>query len=139
MKRSYLLFFICPVIHSPIQKRLKLYFCLGLTCTEANFIDKSGFQRYAAEHQIVVINPDTSPRGIKIEGDDESYDFGKGAGFYLDATNPKWAENYRMYTYIVKELTELVFAQLPIDSSRLGIFGRGFSSREVLYITLIFI
>jgi S-formylglutathione hydrolase len=118
------------------EKLPALFYLSGLTCTEANFIEKSGFQRYAAEHKFVVINPDTSPRGVKIEGDDESYDFGQGAGFYLDATVPKWAENYRMYSYIVKELTELVFAKFPVDQKRVGIFGHSAGGHGALTIGL---
>lgn len=94
-----------------------------MTCTEANFIEKSGFQRFASEHRILVINPDTSPRGVKVEGDDDSYDFGTGAGFYLDATEPKWKANYRMYSYVTKELPKVVAEHFPLDSNRLGIFG----------------
>uniref|UniRef100_A0AC35G8P2 S-formylglutathione hydrolase n=1 Tax=Panagrolaimus sp. PS1159 TaxID=55785 RepID=A0AC35G8P2_9BILA len=118
------------------QKLPALFYLSGLTCTEANFVEKSGFQRYAAEHKIIVINPDTSPRGVKIEGDDESYDFGTGAGFYLDATVPKWAENYRMYSYIVKELTQLVFSKLPVDQKRVGIFGHSMGGHGALSIGL---
>lgn len=95
---------------------------IGLTCTEANFIEKSGFQRFASKYRMAVINPDTSPR-VKIDGDEESYDFGKGAGFYLDATEPKWKANYRMYSYVAKELPTVVAKNFPIDNTKLGIFG----------------
>ncbi|RMZ99541.1 S-formylglutathione hydrolase isoform X1 [Brachionus plicatilis] len=80
----------------------------GLTCTEQNFVAKSGFQKYAQAHKIIVIAPDTSPRGCKIEGDSEKWDFGEGAGFYVDATESKWAKNYRMYSYINSELHEVI-------------------------------
>jgi len=90
------------------EKLPVLYWLSGLTCTEQNFIQKSGFQRYAAQHKIIVVNPDTSPRGCDIDGEDDSWDFGTGAGFYVDATGDKWKENYRMFSYVTKELPELV-------------------------------
>lgn len=87
-----------------------LYWLSGLTCTEQNFIIKSGFQRYAAENNLVVVGPDTSPRGVNIDGEDTDWDFGSGAGFYVNATEPKWREHYRMYSYVVDELPALVEA-----------------------------
>ncbi|OWA53860.1 S-formylglutathione hydrolase [Hypsibius exemplaris] len=100
-----------------------LYWLSGLTCTEKNFIEKSGFQRFAAEAGIVVIGPDTSPRGCNIEGEEDAYDFGTGAGFYVDATEEKWKKNYRMYSYVTKELPVVVAANFPVDPSRQSIFG----------------
>ncbi|KAG0168894.1 hypothetical protein DFQ30_004207 [Apophysomyces sp. BC1015] len=91
-----------------------IYFLSGLTCTEDNFIHKSGALAEASKHGVALVAPDTSPRGVSIEGDDDSWDFGTGAGFYVDATEPKWATHYRMYSYIVHELPELVHSQLPI-------------------------
>ena len=85
-----------------------LYWLSGLTCTEQNFITKSGFQRYAAENNLVVVAPDTSPRGLGIPGEDEDWDFGTGAGFYLNATQDPWKKNYRMYSYVTEELPALV-------------------------------
>ena len=87
-----------------------MYWLSGLTCTDENFHQKSGFARAAAEHGIAVVMPDTSPRGVTIEGADDSYDFGSGAGFYVDATTPKWAEHYQMYSYVTAELPALVQA-----------------------------
>lgn len=81
---------------------------LGLTCTEQNFIVKSGFQRYASEHNLIVVGPDTSPRGAGVEGEDDDWKLGTGAGFYVDATQPKWAKNYRMFSYVTKELIKVV-------------------------------
>lgn len=78
---------------------------LGLTCNEQNFITKSGYQRYAENNSIVVVAPDTSPRGLNIEGIRDSWDFGEGAGFYVDALEPKWKDNFRMYSYINDEVT----------------------------------
>uniref|UniRef100_A0A8J8Y847 S-formylglutathione hydrolase n=1 Tax=Callithrix jacchus TaxID=9483 RepID=A0A8J8Y847_CALJA len=85
-----------------------LYWLSGLTCTEQNFISKSGYHQAASEHGLVVIAPDTSPRGCNIKGEDESWDFGTGAGFYVDATEDPWKTNYRMYSYITEE-SKLIF------------------------------
>lgn len=85
-----------------------IYFLSGLTCTEQNFIIKSGFQRYAAELGLIVVNPDTSPRGCNIPGEEESWDFGTGAGFYVDAQIEPYAKHYRMHSYVTSELIELV-------------------------------
>ena len=84
-----------------------IYWLSGLTCTEQNFITKSGFQRYAAEHQVIVVAPDTSPRGEQVPND-AAYDLGQGAGFYLNATEQPWATNYQMYDYILNELPRLI-------------------------------
>jgi len=77
-----------------------VYWLSGLTCTDENFAQKSGFAKAASELGLCVVMPDTSPRGVTIEGADDSYDFGSGAGFYVDATEPKWAEHYKMYSYV---------------------------------------
>lgn len=92
-----------------------LYWLSGLTCNEDNFITKAGAQRSAEHHQLAIICPDTSPRGLDIEGQDDSYDFGSGAGFYINATTDKWKDNYQMYDYVTKELPALVSAELPIS------------------------
>uniref|UniRef100_A0A3B4AMS1 S-formylglutathione hydrolase n=1 Tax=Periophthalmus magnuspinnatus TaxID=409849 RepID=A0A3B4AMS1_9GOBI len=81
-----------------------LYWLSGLTCTELNFITKAGSQLGAAEHGLILVAPDTSPRGCNIEGEDKSWDFGTGAGFYVDATEEPWKTNYRMYSYITEEV-----------------------------------
>jgi S-formylglutathione hydrolase len=94
-----------------------LYWLSGLTCTEQNFITKAGAQRYAAEHGIVVVAPDTSPRGENV-ADAEGYDLGKGAGFYLDATQAPWADHYRMYDYVASELPALIEAHFPVTDAR---------------------
>lgn len=98
--------FLPPQIET--RKCPVLYYLSGLTCTEQNFVTKGGYQRAASKHGIIVIAPDTSPRGLNIEGEDDSYDFGSGAGFYLDATEEKWKTNYRMYSYITKELPSVI-------------------------------
>ena len=96
-----------------------LYYLSGLTCNDENVIQKSGCQRKAAQEGIAFVAPDTSPRGLNIEGEDDSWDFGSGAGFYLNATQPKWKQ-YRMYDYITKELPE-VLAQLDgLDTSNVS-------------------
>ena len=109
-----------------------LWFLSGLTCTEENFTVKAGAQKYAESYGMIVIVPDTSPRGAGIEGEDESYDFGTGAGFYLDATQAPWNENYRMYSYITQELQALVRDNFPIDCSRQGITGHSMGGHGAL-------
>ena len=94
-----------------------LYWLSGLTCTEQNFITKAGAQRYAAEHGVILVAPDTSPRGDDV-ADAEGYDLGKGAGFYVDATQAPWAANYRMHDYVANELPALVEAQFPVTDAR---------------------
>ncbi|GAA5003243.1 S-formylglutathione hydrolase [Pseudoluteimonas lycopersici] len=94
-----------------------LYWLSGLTCTEQNFVTKAGVQRYAAEHGIVIVAPDTSPRGDDV-ADADGYDLGKGAGFYVNATQSPWSAHYRMYDYVVDELPALVEAHFPITSAR---------------------
>lgn len=85
-----------------------LYWLSGLTCTDENFSQKAGFGRAAAARGVALVMPDTSPRGVTIEGADDSYDFGSGAGFYVDATEPKWAGHYKMYSYTTGELPAVV-------------------------------
>ena len=113
-----------------------LYWLSGLTCTEENFIAKAGAQRVAAELGLAIVVPDTSPRGLNIPGEAESYDFGLGAGFYLDATQTPWSRGYRMYSYIVNELPQVVAANFPIDSSRTGIFGHSMGGHGALTMAL---
>ncbi|HUH91055.1 MAG TPA: alpha/beta hydrolase-fold protein, partial [Lysobacter sp.] len=98
-----------------------LYWLSGLTCNEQNFITKAGAQAYAAQHGIIVVAPDTSPRGEGV-ANDEAYDLGQGAGFYLNATREPWAAHYRMYDYIVRELPALVDAHFDTTTAR-GISG----------------
>lgn len=113
-----------------------LYWLSGLSCTEQNFITKAGAQRVADELGLAIVCPDTSPRGIKLPGDDESYDFGVGAGFYLDAIQEPWARNYQMESYITKELTPLVYDNFPIDRQRTGIFGHSMGGHGALTLAL---
>jgi len=112
-----------------------LFYLAGLTCTEETFMIKAGAQRVAAELGLMLIAPDTSPRGAGVEGETASWDFGVGAGFYLDATQPAWAKHYRMYSYI-HELRELVTQELPVDAARIGIFGHSMGGHGALTIAL---
>jgi S-formylglutathione hydrolase len=111
-----------------------LYFLSGLTCTEQNFITKSHVQRYAAQVGMMVVAPDTSPREVDIPGADESYDFGTGASFYIDATEAPWAAHYRMYSYVTHELPKWVSSQLPADPHRQGITGHSMGGHGALAI-----
>ena len=111
-----------------------LYWLSGLTCTEQNFITKAGAQRYAAEHGIILVAPDTSPRGDDV-ADAEGYDLGKGAGFYLNATQAPWAPHYRMYDYVVGELPALVEARFPASDAR-AISGHSMGGHGALVIAL---
>ncbi|BAJ79349.1 carboxylesterase [Acidiphilium multivorum AIU301] len=113
-----------------------LYYLAGLTCTEENFTVKAGAQRVAAELGIALIAPDTSPRGLGYPGEDDAYDFGTGAGFYVDATETPWRDGYRMYSYITKELPALINASFPVDPARVGIFGHSMGGHGALTIAL---
>ena len=113
-----------------------LTFLSGLTCTEENFIVKAGAQRIAAGLGLIVVAPDTSPRGDDVADVKDEYDIGKGAGFYLDATQEPWARHYRMYSYVVRELPELIAANFPADPARRGIFGHSMGGHGALTIHL---
>ncbi|KAI6183073.1 S-formylglutathione hydrolase [Aphelenchoides bicaudatus] len=113
-----------------------LVYLSGLTCTEKNFVEKAGAQRFASKHRVIVVNPDTSPRNCNIEGDKDNYDFGEGAGFYLDATESKWAQNYRMYSYIVDELIPLLQEKFPVNARKTSIFGHSMGGHGALVIGL---
>ena len=108
----------------------------GLTCTEENFIVKAGAQRVAAELGVALVVPDTSPRGITLPGDRDNYDFGIGAGFYLDATQAPWSDHYRMRAYVSDELPTLVAEHFAIDSARMGLFGHSMGGHGALTIGL---
>lgn len=95
-------------VSSNMTKLPVIYYLSGLTCTDENVIQKGFAHHFASKRNVCVVAPDTSPRGANIEGEDESWDFGTGAGFYLDATADKWKNNYRMYTYITSELPTLL-------------------------------
>jgi S-formylglutathione hydrolase len=111
-----------------------LYWLSGLTCTEQNFITKAGAQRYAAEHGVIIVAPDTSPRGDDV-ADDAAYDLGKGAGFYVNATQAPWATHFRMYDYVVNELPTLVEAHFPVTDAR-SISGHSMGGHGALVVAL---
>jgi S-formylglutathione hydrolase len=114
-----------------------VWFLSGLTCTEENFTVKAGAQRVAAELGLMVVAPDTSPRGEGVPDDPEgAYDFGLGAGFYVDATQEPWAQNYRMASYVARELPALVGSELPADMSRQGIMGHSMGGHGAITVAL---
>lgn len=114
-----------------------LYWLSGLTCSDENFVQKAGAQQYAALHGVAIVAPDTSPRGKGVPDDpDSAYDFGLGAGFYVNAAQEPWCHHYRMYDYVVDELPALVTANLPLDGERAGIFGHSMGGHGALTIAL---
>ena len=136
----------CPMtfsIYLPPQANIKgnrlpvLYWLSGLTCSDENFVQKAGAQRYAAEHGMAIVCADTSPRGDDVADDsDGAYDMGLGAGFYVDASEQPWAAHYRMYSYIVDELPALIAAEFPIDTSRSAISGHSMGGHGALTIAM---
>lgn len=127
-------------VYMPPQAKKKrvpvLYYLSGLTCTEENFMAKAGAQQYAAKHGIALVSMDTSPRDLGFPGEDDSYDFGSGAGFYVNATEQPWAKHYQMYDYVVDELPAFVEQHFRIDSDRMGIFGHSMGGHGALIIAL---
>ena len=113
-----------------------LYWLSGLTCTEDNFIVKAGAQRVAAELGVAIVVPDTSPRGLGYPGEADAYDFGLGAGFYVDATKAPWSEGYRMYSYVTNELPAYVERHFAVIAGRAGIFGHSMGGHGALTIAL---
>lgn len=109
-----------------------LFYLAGLTCTEETFMIKAGAQRRAAELGLMLVAPDTSPRGAGVPGEDDDWDFGTGAGFYLDATQAPWSRHYRMESYVASELFQLATTQLPGDPARAGIFGHSMGGHGAL-------
>jgi S-formylglutathione hydrolase len=121
--------------HAPGAKLPVLWYLSGLTCTHANVMEKGEYRRACAEHGIIFVAPDTSPRGDDVPND-EAYDFGQGAGFYVDATREPWAKNFRMRSYIEQELPALLAAEFPIDMARQGITGHSMGGHGALTISL---
>lgn len=113
-----------------------LLYLAGLTCTEETFMIKAGAQRFAAAHGLALITPDTSPRGANCPGEADDWDFGVGAGFYLDATQEPWNRHYRMESWLIRELLPLLCKTLPLDESRLGIFGHSMGGHGALTLAL---
>ncbi len=113
-----------------------LYWLSGLTCTDENFIQKAGAQQHAAEHGLILVAPDTSPRGEEVPDDAEgAWDFGLGAGFYVNATEQPWRKNYHMHDYVVKELPELIAANFQVTDKK-SIFGHSMGGHGALTIAL---
>ncbi len=127
-------------VYLPPQSRAAkvpvLYYLAGLTCTEETFPIKSHAQSIAAELGIMLVAPDTSPREPRLPGDADSWDFGQGAGFYVDATEAPWSANYRMYSYVTRELPELVNSNLPALAETVGIFGHSMGGHGALVCAL---
>ncbi len=121
--------------HAPGARLPVLWYLSGLTCTHANVMEKGEYRRACAEHGIVFVAPDTSPRGDDVP-DDEAYDFGKGAGFYVDATQEPWAKHFHMRSYIEQELPALVAAEFPVGIERQGITGHSMGGHGALTIAL---
>ena len=121
--------------HEPGAKLPVLWYLSGLTCTHANVTEKGEFRAACADRGIILVAPDTSPRGEDVP-DDEAYDFGKGAGFYVDAVQAPWAENYRMRSYIESELPSLIEKNFPADMNRQGITGHSMGGHGALTIAL---
>jgi len=109
-----------------------LYYLAGLTCTEETFPIKGHAQHVAAELGLMLVAPDTSPREPRLPGDADNWDFGQGAGFYVDATQAPWSTNYRMYSYVTRELPEVVTANLPALAGAAGIFGHSMGGHGAL-------
>ena len=118
------------------EKVPALIYLAGLTCTDETFMIKSGAQEYASKHRIAIICPDTSPREAGIDGEDVDWDFGTGAGFYLDAEKEPWAQNYKMYSYITKELIDVIDNNFDININKIGIFGHSMGGHGALTIFL---
>ena len=127
-------------VYQPPQAKVNpvpvLYFLSGLTCTEENFMAKAGAQKFAASHGIMLVVPDTSPRNTGITGEDDDWDFGTGAGFYVDATVEPWKAHYKMYSYVVDELPDLIGENFPAIGERQGIFGHSMGGHGALICAL---
>jgi S-formylglutathione hydrolase len=113
-----------------------LFFLAGLTCTEETFAIKAGAQRVAAELGLALVTPDTSPRDTGFEGATGDWEFGEGAGFYLDATQAPWSSRFRMRSHVVDELPELIATRFPVDPSRCGVFGHSMGGHGALTLAL---
>ncbi|HRQ63672.1 MAG TPA: S-formylglutathione hydrolase [Xanthomonadaceae bacterium] len=127
-------------VYQPPQARqgpVPVLYCLaGLTCTEETFAIKAGAQRVAAEMGLMLVTPDTSPRDTGIEGEADDWEFGAGAGFYLDATETPWSRHFRMYSHVVEELPAVLAAHFPADTSRSGVLGHSMGGHGALTIAL---
>ena len=122
--------------HADGAKLPVLWYLSGLTCTHANVTEKGEYRAACAEHGVIFVAPDTSPRGQDVPDAEDEYDFGKGAGFYVDATQAPWAQHYRMRSYIEDELPGLIEANFPVDMARQGITGHSMGGHGALTIGL---
>ena len=113
-----------------------LFYLAGLTCSEETFMIKAGAQQWAAEHGLMLVAPDTSPRNTGIADEAKDWDFGAGAGFYVDATKAPWSAHYRMYSYVTRELPALIGRHFPADMGRCGIFGHSMGGHGALVCAL---
>ena len=127
-------------VYAPAQAKHEsvpvLYYLAGLTCTEETFVIKAGAQRLASEFGIMLVTPDTSPRNTGIAGEADDWEFGTGAGFYLDATQAPWSQFFKMYTYVTEELPAMIAENFPADMTRQGIFGHSMGGHGALTIAL---
>ncbi|TFW09562.1 S-formylglutathione hydrolase [Oxalobacteraceae bacterium OM1] len=127
------------IFHPPVEDHELvpvLFYLAGLTCTEETFMIKAGAQRAAAQYGVMLVAPDTSPRDTGIEGATAEWDFGEGAGFYLDATQPPWQRHFKMESWIVNELRPLVLNEFNADPERVGIFGHSMGGHGALVLAL---
>ena len=113
-----------------------LWYLSGLTCTHANVTEKGEYRRAAAERGVIIVCPDTSPRGDDVPDEADNWQFGSGAGFYVDATQSPWSANYNMYSYVTEELRETIAANFPVNMNRQGIFGHSMGGHGALTIAL---
>ncbi len=113
-----------------------LYYLSGLTCTWENVTSKGFFQPHAAEHGLIVVCPDTSPRGLDLPCEHDDYDFGSGAGFYVDATQSPWDANYQMYSYVTRELPDLVNGAFATNPKQVGVTGHSMGGHGALIVAL---
>lgn len=127
-------------VYVPPQAQTKavpiLYYLSGLTCTEENFTVKAGAQQFAAKYGLMLVAPDTSPRNSNIPGENDSWDLGTGAGFYVDATQDAWREHYQMYSYVTQELPTLIQENFAVIPGRQGIFGHSMGGHGALICAL---
>jgi S-formylglutathione hydrolase len=127
-------------VYQPPQARKHkvpvLFYLAGLTCTEETFMIKAGAQRLAAKYGLMLVSPDTSPRGAGVAGEADTWDFGLGAGFYVDATEAPWSSHYRMYSYCASELPKTIAADFPADTGRQGIFGHSMGGHGAMMLAL---
>ena len=119
--------------HAPVPV---LFFLAGLTCTEETFAIKAGAQQFAAQHGLMLVMPDTSPRDTGVDGADAAWDFGTGAGFYLDAVQAPWSTHWRMGSYVAQELRQLVLSKFAARADRVGIFGHSMGGHGALTLAL---